>query len=112
MKSKQAQIVVNVEAVDKAAFNVLKTKFNLSDKELFAVILKSQQEVKEEDFQALVDSVVKAKQIAKVQAKVAKLEEALAKAIEEAVNPPVVVPVVNSSTEDEGTETTPLVVVG
>ena len=83
-KSKQIQTVINVEKTDKDSFNTIKGLHNLSDKELFSVLLTSQEEISEEAFQKIVDKVVLKKQIAKVQAKISKMELKLSEAKAEA----------------------------
>ena len=87
-KTVQVQTVINVEKNDKASFQTLKTTFNLSDKEMFAVLLEAQAEVPAENFQRLVGRVVLEKQMAKVQAKINKLEAKLNAAKAEAVVEP------------------------
>ena len=104
MKTKQSnpQVVINVERDDKELFNDMKKTYHLSDKEMFSVLLESQEDMSEEYFKSLVDKVVKAKQIAKIKAKIAKMEAKIntAKAEAVAVEP------------EEVEDLTPLIVVG
>lgn len=84
MKKVTKQIVVNVSDESKTEIAALKVKFNVSDKEFVAAVLAILKDTSDDVINAAVKTVTKAKEDAKIVARIAKIEALLAKTKAEA----------------------------
>lgn len=78
-KTKIKQIVVNVSEDQKTKINGLKEEMELSDKEFMSVILEVFDAAKDEDIKTIVEKLVINKQKAKIEARLATIQNKLEK---------------------------------